>query len=58
VRQVNFIVAFVAMYSVRPGTVAEKIYADKLPFAVKKRRWEILDRLINKEQLNVRPRIV
>jgi tRNA-2-methylthio-N6-dimethylallyladenosine synthase len=58
VRQANFIVAFVAMYSVRSGTVAEKMYPDKLTFAVKKRRWEILDEIINKEQMYARPQIV
>ncbi len=58
VRQANFIVAFVAIYSVRTGTVAAKIYQDEIPFAEKKRRFEILDKMINKDQLANRPKIV
>lgn len=58
VKQAQFIMAFVAMYSPRSGTVAEKVYPDKLPFAVKKRRFEILDKMINKDQLGKRPKIV
>ena len=48
VKKVGFALAFVAIYSVRPGTVAEKIYKDDVPFVEKKRRFEILDELINR----------
>ena len=58
VKKVDFKVAFVAIYSVRPGTVAAKLYKDDVPFAEKKRRWEILDEMINKANLEVRPKIV
>ncbi len=58
VNKAQFIVAFVAMYSVRPGTVAAKIYPDTVPYEVKKRRFEILDKIINKDQLATRPTIV
>lgn len=58
VKKAHFIMAFVAMYSPRPGTVAAKIYPDKIPFAEKKRRFEILDKMINKDQLDKRPKIV
>ncbi len=51
-------VAFVARYSPRPGTAAWRIYTDDVPAAEKKRRWEILDELINKSQLRDRPHIV
>lgn len=57
-KQAHFIMAFVAMYSPRPGTVSAKIYPDKIPFAEKKRRFEILDKMINKDQLAQRPKIV
>ena len=58
VKQAQFIMAFVAMYSPRSGTVAEKVYPDEIPFAVKKKRFEILDKMINKDQLGKRPKIV
>ena len=54
---VNWRVAFVAQYSPRPGTVAWRIYKDDVPPLEKKRRWEILDEIINKRQLNDRPEI-
>lgn len=58
VKQAQFIMAFVAMYSPRSGTVAEKVYPDEIPFSVKKKRFEILDKMINKDQLDKRPKIV
>lgn len=57
-KRVNWKVAFVARYSPRPGTAAWRIYADDVPAAEKKRRWEVLDNLINKSQLAERPYIV
>lgn len=56
--EVDFILAFVAMYSPRPGTVAQKLYADSVPFREKKRRFNLLDEMINKRQLHARPKIV
>jgi tRNA-2-methylthio-N6-dimethylallyladenosine synthase len=58
VKEADFRVGFVAIYSPRPGTVAAKMYPDDVPFEEKKRRWEILDELINKRQLKQRPKIV
>ena len=58
VKKANFLVAFVAIYSPRSGTVAAKLWPDDVPHLEKKRRFEILDKLINKDQLNKRPRIV
>ena len=55
---VNWKIAFVAMYSPRPGTASWRIYPDDIPHAVKKKRWEILDELINKRQLAERPMVV
>jgi len=57
-KQMDWKVAFVAMYSPRPGTASWRIYPDTIPHAVKKQRWEILDQIINKDNLAVRPTVV
>lgn len=57
-KQANWKVGFVAMYSPRPGTASWRIYPDDIPHTVKKQRWEILDKIINKDNLHVRPTIV
>ncbi len=57
-KQAKWKVGFVAMYSPRPGTASWRIYPDEIPHAVKKQRWEVLDKIINKENLHVRPQIV
>lgn len=57
-REVNWVVGFVAQYSPRPGTAAWKLYEDNIPHAVKKKRWEILDQIINKEHEQQRPIIL
>jgi tRNA-2-methylthio-N6-dimethylallyladenosine synthase len=49
---VGFAKAYIAMYSVRPGTAATKTMKDDVPPDVKKRRWDILDRLINRANLS------
>lgn len=46
-RAVKFNKAFIAKYSPRPGTAAAKL-EDNIPAEEKKRRWKILDTLINK----------
>jgi tRNA-2-methylthio-N6-dimethylallyladenosine synthase len=51
-------VGFVAMYSPRPGTAAWRIYQDDVPHTIKKKRWEILDKIINKDNLSQRPKVV
>ena len=50
-RRVGFRKAYVAMYSDRPGTSAHKVYKDDVPYKEKKRRWKILEELINKTNL-------
>jgi tRNA-2-methylthio-N6-dimethylallyladenosine synthase len=50
-RKVGFSKAYIAMYSDRPMTAAHKVYQDTLPYKEKKRRWEILDEIINKTNL-------
>jgi tRNA-2-methylthio-N6-dimethylallyladenosine synthase len=57
-KQMGWKVGFVAMYSPRPGTASWRIYPDDIPHKVKKERWEILDKIINKDNLSVRPKIV
>ena len=57
-KEVQWKVGFVAMYSPRPGTASYRIYPDDVPYATKKARWEILDKIINKDNLGTRPTIV
>ncbi len=57
-QQMNWKVGFVAIYSPRPGTASWRIYPDDIPHAVKKKRWEILDKIINKDTLHERPVVV
>ncbi|OGZ34266.1 MAG: hypothetical protein A2Y98_00150 [Candidatus Portnoybacteria bacterium RBG_19FT_COMBO_36_7] len=46
-KQINFDGAYIAKYSPRPGTSAAKL-KDDVPLEEKRRRWRILDTLINK----------
>jgi len=39
------------MYSPRPMTAATKVMKDDVSYEVKKRRWQILEELINKPKL-------
>jgi tRNA-2-methylthio-N6-dimethylallyladenosine synthase len=48
-KKVNFEKAYIAMYSPRPMTAATKSLKDDVPYAVKKKRWQILENLINKK---------
>jgi len=50
-RKVGFSKAYVAMYSDRPLTAAHKVYKDNVSYMEKKRRWQILEELINKTNL-------
>ncbi len=52
-RQAEFVKAFVACYSPRPGTVAAKNFVDDVPHEEKKRRFEILNQLVNVPNLGV-----
>lgn len=57
-KQMDWMVGFVAIYSPRPGTAGWKIYPDNIPHKEKKRRWEILDQIINKDNLSQRPVVI
>jgi tRNA-2-methylthio-N6-dimethylallyladenosine synthase len=50
-KAVGFYKAYIAMYSPRPLTAATKVMRDDVPHPVKKARWEKLDALINKPNL-------
>ncbi len=56
-KKADWKIAYVAMYSPRPGTGAWRMYPDDVPHKTKKKRWEILDALINKSNLKVRPKL-
>lgn len=51
-KKVGFYKAYVAMYSDRPMTAAHKAFRDDVPYAEKRRRWQILENLINKPNLH------
>jgi tRNA-2-methylthio-N6-dimethylallyladenosine synthase len=57
-KKVKWQLAFVNIYSPRPGTSANQLYQDNIPHAIKKRRWQILDKLINQKNLKQRPKVV
>ena len=48
-KKVGFEIAYINKYSPRRGTVSAKLYADDVPMAEKKRRWMVLEKLINKK---------
>ncbi|MDH7476472.1 MAG: radical SAM protein [Microgenomates group bacterium] len=50
-KKVGFEKAYIAMYSPRPMTAATKVMKDDVPYEVKKKRWLILENLINKPPL-------
>ena len=47
-KKVGFYKAYVSIYSDRPMTAAHKALGDDVPFKEKKRRWLVLDKLINR----------
>jgi len=51
VKEVGFYKAYLAMYSQRPMTSATTLMEDNVPHPVKKKRWQILEDLINKPHL-------
>jgi tRNA-2-methylthio-N6-dimethylallyladenosine synthase len=57
-KKANWQLAFVNIYSPRPGTSASRLYQDDIPHSIKKKRWQILDKLINKNNLKQRPKVV
>jgi tRNA-2-methylthio-N6-dimethylallyladenosine synthase len=50
-KKVGFRKAYISMYSDRPLTFAHTHLKDDIPYEEKKRRWEVLDELINKTNL-------
>lgn len=48
-KKVGFEKAYIAMYSPRPMTLASKLMKDDVPYEIKKKRWQILEDLINKK---------
>lgn len=46
VRELEIDFVFIARYSVRPWTIAAKIYADDVPDSVKAQRWHILNTVL------------
>lgn len=57
-KKMDWKIAFVAKYSPRPGTAAARLYPDDVTPQEKKRRWEILDQLLNKDTMASRPLVV
>lgn len=53
-KEVNFNLAYINKYSPRSGTTAAK-FKDNIPLAEKKRRWEVLEKLINPPQPKANP---
>lgn len=51
VKEIGFNKAYIARYSPRPGTAAAKL-KDNISSQEKKRRWEVLEKLINKKRVN------
>ena len=50
-KEIGFSRAYIAMYSSRPMTAATKVFADDVPHSEKKRRWQMLEDLINQPNL-------
>lgn len=49
-KKVGFEIAYLNKYSPRRGTVSAKLYKDEIPMSEKKRRWVILNELVNKNK--------
>ncbi|MFA6369356.1 MAG: MiaB/RimO family radical SAM methylthiotransferase [Candidatus Shapirobacteria bacterium] len=47
-KKANFEIAYLNKYSPRKGTVSAKLYKDEIPQSEKKKRWNILNNLINR----------
>lgn len=50
-KQVGFEIAYLNKYSPRRGTVSAKVYKDEIPMNEKKRRWKILNSLVNQKSI-------
>ncbi len=51
VKKINFAKAYIAQYSPRPGTLAAQKYPDDVSPQEKRRRFYLLDRLVNKKHV-------
>jgi tRNA-2-methylthio-N6-dimethylallyladenosine synthase len=54
-KKVKFDIAYINKYSPRKGTVSAKLYKDEISQSEKKRRWNILNDLINKNNYLLEP---
>lgn len=50
--EANFYKAYISIYSDRPMTAAHKAFQDDVPHITKKKRWQILEDLINQPNLH------
>jgi tRNA-2-methylthio-N6-dimethylallyladenosine synthase len=50
-KKANFEIAYLNKYSPRRGTVSAKLYKDEISMPEKKRRWNILNELVNKKSI-------
>ena len=57
-KKADWKIAFVAQYSPRPHTLSSKLYQNTISPKEKKRRWQILEDLINKKHLKSRPKVI
>jgi len=48
-KKVIFDIAYINKYSPRRGTVSANLFKDDVPIAEKKRRWVVLNELVNKK---------
>jgi tRNA-2-methylthio-N6-dimethylallyladenosine synthase len=48
-KKVKFKIAYIGKYSPRPGTVSAKLYDDNIPPKEKRRRWKIIEDLVNQK---------
>ena len=48
-KKAKFEIAYINKYSPRKGTVSARLYKDEIPMKEKKRRWNVLNDLINKK---------
>jgi len=48
-KKANFEIAYLNKYSPRKGTLSAKLYKDEIPQVEKKRRWNVLNDLINRK---------
>lgn len=51
-KQVGFEIAYLNKYSLRKGTLSAKIFPNDVPMKEKKRRWEVLEELVNKKTIS------